>query len=109
MKINEGEIRLGNGDVIPCEDISVDLSSDDPISNVSRSDECEEISLGLHEGIVTILKKCLAAKYKRNFDRCKACKYFMINVDADTGCSSFCCGFGVSPLDMLSGDVCLLV
>ena len=107
MKINEGEIRLGNGDVISC-DVEVDLSVDDSISNISGV-ECEEISLGLHEGIVAILKKCLAAKYKRNFDRCKACKYFRINVDADTGCSSFCCGFGVSPLDMLSGDVCLLV
>lgn len=106
--INDCEIRLGDCEIIPC-DVSVDLSEDDSSNNIGVSRGVEEITLDLHEGIVTILKKCLTEKYERNFERCSKCKYFVMDIDLDSNVSNFSCGLGVSRRDMLMGDICLLV
>ena len=108
MKINDGEIRLGNGETIPC-DITVDLTKENSHESINAGTSVEDITFDLHEGLEIILKKCLEEKYKKNFDRCRGCEYFQINVNVDTGSSSFCCGLGVSQMDMLTGDICLLV
>lgn len=108
MEIDDAGIRLGNGDVISC-DVEVDLTSDDSRSNVSRSGGGEEITWDLDESHINVLKQGLNRKYKKNFERCSKCEYFVMDLDADTGVSNFSCGLGVSRRDMLSGDICLLV